>query len=86
MSEKLKPFTVTISDTETYEPMWIRLNFVQCNKRYRKARNELGQKEFKCGKCQNPFKMDEQIALVGMKHHVNMTMCEACAKEIKGES
>lgn len=80
----MKAITKTV--TTTYQPQWIKNNFLVYGPQFRKVRANMTRKYSRCFACNTDFKDGDPMALVGFKSHANELLCQTCAADLMQES
>jgi len=69
--------------TMFYNVRWIKQEYLPCNDCYREIRGTLGDKDFRCFKCNKEYELDEMMALACVEEAGNQTMCQECATSVQ---
>jgi len=70
--------------TESFEVLWISLEFIKMNPHFREIRSSFRYKADRCWWCSHEFVDDEMMALGCIKGKGNKSFCQTCAKKIRG--
>lgn len=78
--------TFTRTKTETFTPLWIKIDFSIYDEEFIRIRSAMRYKCAECFKCHKPFSLGDSVGLVAFKNVGNKVICKGCAEELSEKS